>query len=505
MVLKNILWKPAILSIAFFSLIACDNDFKEVGAGIVDSGNFEALLYDQVALSSTNKELEKVQTNRLSSYALGVYNDGAFGVTTADIVAQFALSQTNPSFGENPVLDSVVLNLPYFSSVEDETSENPKYVLDSVYGDQPFKLSVYQSGYALRDYDPSNDYDPQAYYSDDVDKIEQNIVGGPLVVKEDFRPSARRIVVQDLSGDEDASPKYQSPAIHFKLPKEFFKNLIFKKQGEAELSSHESFLDYFRGLYFKVESPQGQGSYSLLNFGSEDAGITMYYHNEEKGDDGKKVKRYHSFKLNAVNRMINLMHRSGGNMSFQNDRLYVKGGVGVLSYIDLFRDPEQLDSLRHAGWLINEANLKLYVDQKKLASGYEFPQRIFVYDYKNGRVLKDYTNSTDIKDNDILESRVTHLGKLSEDDDGNLFYKIRLTDYIDEVLNKGATNTRLGIVVSQNVNEDSFVNAVTQDGQVVRIPRSAVVTRNGAVFFGEKGSSDKALKLEIYYTKSTSN
>src|SRR5699024_3366180 len=113
----------------------------------------------------------------------------------------------------------------------------------------------------------------------------------------------------------------------------------------------------------------------------------------------------------------------------------------------------------------------------KLPADYDLPQRIFVFDVENGRVLKDYTNAQDIKENDILNSRITHLGRLTEDDDGNMFYRIRLTQYVDDILNHGANNTRLGIVVSQNVNEESFVNAELEDGRLIKIPRSSVVAR----------------------------
>src|SRR5699024_1983967 len=108
MKLKNIVGKMAILTIAFFSLQACDNDYKEVGADIVGSGNFEARQYDRVAFSAKGEKMVKVQTNLLSSYAIGVHKDAYFGDTKASLVTQFSLSQSDPDFDDNPVLDSVV-------------------------------------------------------------------------------------------------------------------------------------------------------------------------------------------------------------------------------------------------------------------------------------------------------------------------------------------------------------------------------------------------------------
>ncbi len=502
MKLKNIVGKMAILTIAFFSLQACDNDYKEVGADIVGSGNFEARQYDRVAFSAKGEKMVKVQTNLLSSYAIGVHKDAYFGDTKASLVTQFSLSQSDPDFDDNPVLDSVVLNIPFFSTAKSEEDDNQTFSLDSIYGNEPIQLSIYRSGYFLRDFDPLNEFNVQAYYSNDRQKFEDNIVGEPLVVGQTVKPSDKAIVLKNLSTDSVAEPERLSPAIRIQLPVDVFDKLILQKEGEPELSNNDNFQNYFRGLYLDVDGAEGEGFYGLLNFNSEEAGITLYYHNAPE-DDEEEVKQYGRFKLNMGHQIINLFEEGGQGQLNKNSNsdLIVKGGVGSVGLIDLFQDPEQLDSLRHANWLVNEANLKLYVDKDKLPADYDLPQRIFVFDVENGRVLKDYTNAQDIKENDILNSRITHLGRLTEDDDGNMFYRIRLTQYVDDILNHGANNTRLGIVVSQNVNEESFVNAELEDGRLIKIPRSSVVARNGVLFLGANDASDQALKFEIFYTE----
>lgn len=500
--IKKLVEKLAILTIAFFSLLACDDDFKEVGTSIVDSGNFEALHYDHVALSSTSKKLTKVQTNLLSSYALGVYKDPHFGTTKADLITQFSLSQSSPTFYENSVLDSVVLNIPFFSTVKDQDDDQHTYSLDSLYGDEPIKLSIYRSGYFLRNFDPLNEFDVQAYYSNDVEKFEDNIVGDPLVVGKTVTPSDKEIVVKGVPGGEDsiAEPDRLTPALRVKLPVDVFDELILQKEGSSELSNNDNFQNYFRGLYIKVDGAQGDGFYGLLNVDSEEAGITLFYHNAPE-NEGDKVKEYGRYKLNMGSQVVNLFEGGQDGLDGGEEDLVVKGGAGSVALIDLFKDPEQLDSLRNVDWLVNEASLKLYVDQDKLPADYDLPERIFVFDASRGKVLKDYTNAEDVQENDILNSRTTHLGRLKKDDDGNLFYRIRLTQYIDDILNQEAANTRLGIAVSQNVNEESFINAELESGEMIKIPRSEAVARNGVVFFGDKNTSEKALKLEIFYTE----
>ena len=60
-----------------------------------------------------------MQTNNLSSNLLGVYNDPLFGTTTANLVTQvnLATGSQGRTYGVNIRLDSIVLTIPYFSSI----------------------------------------------------------------------------------------------------------------------------------------------------------------------------------------------------------------------------------------------------------------------------------------------------------------------------------------------------------------------------------------------------
>lgn len=502
--------KMAILTIAFFSFIACDDDFKEIGGDLVGNNNFDALRYKNTSLSAHSKKIKRIQSNDLSSYALGVYNDEKYGTTSANILAQIKLASTNPEFGDNPVLDSVVLEVPYFSTVVEQDPVKKTYELDSVFGEDPVKLSLYRSNYFLRQYDPNEDYKDQAYYSDDIGKIEENMDNTPIYTTT-FMPSKEEIVLSDGSdeeGEEDAEEVEDttrlSPRLRLKLPKEYFQELILDREGEDALLSNENFQDFFRGLYFKSEQMGDSGVFSLLDFDSEDAGITLYFRSEkEKEEDDDKTKyNYSLFNLEFDGQMVNVFDNDVEELPTDEENLYVKGGQGAMTVIDLFTDDDQLDSLRNTDWLINEANLKLYVNEEDLPVGYDHPQRLFIYDVKNKRVLIDYEMSASVREDDVLNSRTTHLGRLSKDDEGNHYYKMRVTNYVNDIINKDATNTRLGLVVSQNVNDDEMVRSVMKDSsKVSRLPRSSVLSRNGTVFYGPKAFSDKALKLEIHYTK----
>ena len=103
-----------------------------------------------------------------------------------------------------------------------------------------------------------------------------------------------------------------------------------------------------------------------------------------------------------------------------------------MAVIDLFTNEVQLDSIREQGWLVNEANLKFYVDES-VPNNQKQPLRLFIYDINNNSVVSDYTFDASTNENNPLVSRLIHLGPLSEDDNGNRFYKIRVTGLVNNI------------------------------------------------------------------------
>jgi hypothetical protein len=68
----------------------------------------------------------------------------------ANFATQIVLESANPTIGINPVIESVVLTVPYFSTlVSTDANGDGTYKLDSIQGpsDAKIMLSVYRSGY----------------------------------------------------------------------------------------------------------------------------------------------------------------------------------------------------------------------------------------------------------------------------------------------------------------------------------------------------------------------
>ena len=188
--------------------------------------------------------------------------------------------------------------------------------------------------------------------------------------------------------------------------------------------------------------------------------------------------------------------------------VYLKGGEGVMAEIELFKNNDGIDVLeeiRAKQWLVNEANLSMYIDKEMLSlnGGIIEPSRLYLYDIENKAPVLDYfiDNSTGPKES---ENKVIHGGliELDEDDKG-LMYKIRISEHIKNIIRKDSTNVRLGLVVSSDISS-SMNTEVEKSDLMTFIPSSSVINPLGTVLIGPSPSAEnysKRMRLNLYYTE----
>ncbi|HSM63186.1 MAG TPA: DUF4270 family protein, partial [Gillisia sp.] len=183
--------------------------------------------------------------------------------------------------------------------------------------------------------------------------------------------------------------------------------------------------------------------------------------------------------------------------------LFLEGGEGVMSVINLFEDEAELAELRANNWLINEANLTFFVDQERVQGGSSEPERIYLYNLNTNEQLFDYLIDPSLNEASPLNSVISHSSRLKRDENGDgVSYKIRITEHVKNVLNKDSTNVRLGLVVTQNINliRNSALKS-TVDG-IDRVPRTSVIAPKGTVLHGNLSPNvEKRLQFNIYYTE----
>lgn len=399
---KSFLKIVAVVTIAF-AIISCDKDFNSIGSDLVDDAHFDLESIDDVPLLAFSKRTGAVQANNLPINALGVYNNPKFGKTTANFVSQLELVAPRADYGTDIDIesnDSVYLYVPYYSTKEVVDNENV-YTLDSIYGDveSTINLKIYENKYYIRDFEPNpnpNDVGSysQKYYSDDKNLVESNLTGFQLnnssntEENSQFKFKKDEFIIYktdgngnflDASGAVTTDPAEKVvkeklvPGMWINLDKDFFKNKILLANPN-NLINNSLFKDYFRGLYFKVEENSGQaGVLAKLDFSK--GYITVQYHSTIATVNAKR-----SVKIKLGGNRINFFDNNIAGSEFEtginnsneligDERLYLKGGDGAISYIELFGDDadangvaDKLEEIRANNWLINDAYLTFYVD-----------------------------------------------------------------------------------------------------------------------------------------------
>lgn len=500
---------PAIfILLMLITLASCHEDLSTIGSEIIGDEIPSGILDDSYSIKAYNRKTSGVQTNNLSSYRLGIYEDPTFGNSTSNFLTQLLLGSNNPNFGEEATVDSVFVYIPFYSR-EIPRDTTMTYLLDSIYGNDPINIKVFESKYYLRDYDPQSNFEkPQPYYSHQGPEFE-NFLGEELGQIEGFKPSAKGFVINEGKDNEELL----QPGLRFALSKEFFQERIIDKQGSAELRNNNNFRNYFRGLYFKVEAAE-KGN--LFLFDASKAEVSVYYTYLNDQDEERQRRLKLSFGGVSVNTFENdLLPNhiqeaiSNPNISHGDENLYLRGGEGFMAVVELFGEdldnngiPDQLELLRSKKWLINEANLIFYVNQELLQDGANEPERIFVYNLRTNKVLMDYLVDPT---NGLLplDAFNQHLGRLKRGSDKNgVYYKIRLTNHISNLINKDSINAPLGIVISQNVADQNFKNLESPQEPVKKIPAGDVISPKGTILHGNNSENqEKKLKLQIYYTE----
>ncbi|WP_125718188.1 DUF4270 domain-containing protein [Flavobacterium ustbae] len=543
--------KKTLLAVIAVFLYSCDKDFNAIGEGLVGDDHFglESEKYDVLAY---NQEVTPIQSNVMTPNALGIFDSPNFGTTTANFVTQLTLDTYAPTIGESPVIESVELEIPYYSHQTAVDNEgNTTYELDSIYGDKngKLKLSIYESKIQMRNsYFSGGSQIPQFYYTDQNTDFFNNadktllLNNGGVLENEQFFFDAKEIVIKTTDPDtKNETVERKTPRMRLQLNKEFFQRKILKADA-SKLSTQDLFQEYFRGLYFNVEkSGSNPTNMALINFSEGTITIKYKAKTESKTDTDTTTEDKQivlnlagpstaSFLSDARNADYTSAITTNVNKKDGDERLYLKGGQGSLAVIKLFDQtdvlsynaqgepvngangvPDQLDLMRSnatvKNWKVNEANLVFYIDTEKMKGTKKEPNRVYLYNLTNNTVIADY--STDVT------SAYGGLISLDSDKRGKS-YKIRITSHIRNLLKDAtAKNVDLGLVVSQSPTVLAFnalKNRIQTNTNPIEYfsaaPRTSVMSPLGTVLFGgkkggtpESDQEKKRLKLEVYYTK----
>lgn len=514
-----------VASVVF--LYSCDKDFNVIGDDLIGENNFDLATYTSNVVAY-NQQVTPIQSNNLTSNQLGIYVNPAFGTTVASFATQLSLATVNPTIGADPVIQSVELEIPYYSRSTKLNDDGSRvYQLDSIYGpaNGKMKLSVYQSGYYMADLDPNGNFvNPQLYFTDQNSTFDAAKVGTRLNNDGDinqndaffFNPAEIKETIKDDAGKETVTRR--APAMKLLLDEAIFQDKILKAPA-GKLTTNDVFKDYFRGLYFKVESNGEVGSLANIDF--RRGKITIKYKAKtEITTDPVETTEDKTLVLNLTGNTVNLLQQVNVDPTFNtaittpkatgDEKLYLKGGEGSMAIVELFA-PGELAEIRSKGWLVNEANLIFNIDSDAMKNSSE-PNRIYLYDFNNNRPIVDYYNDgTPSATADAKKIKQVFSGILNVDPvtKRGSTYKIRITNHVRNLIKYAdSTNVKLGVAVTEDItvitsNKLKNINIKTVKGDpFTKAPRASVMNPLGTILYGGNTPDEsKRLKLQIYYTK----
>ena len=401
-----------------------------------------------------------------------------------------------------------------------------KVDLDSIYGNReaPFNFKVERSTYFLRDLDPDTGFlESQEYYSTQEfspDFVSDILFDGQVTISDE-----ETLIFPEDDPDTEADeslnlPERIQPGIQVALDPAFFQQNILDKEGQTELQSQANFSDFLRGLHLSVSSIS-DGILLILDI--TDATITIAYDYDTQ-EDNEIVKEEAEYQLtlitgessfatvngNAVNTMINAPFPSEITNDLDTnenaDRIYLKGGSGSYAEIQLFEEnngEDILNEIKEKNWIVNEANLIFYVDRETLdmAGIINEPPTLYLFNKETNFPIYDLSVASDPDIRNRIN--INYGGSLEKENNKGVRYKLKITNYINDIIIRDSTNVTLGLSVSADLVIFATKNAVL-DMTEEDLPVTATITPLSTVLFGNNvpvEEEDMKLKLEIFYTE----
>ncbi len=380
-----------------------------------DPINLQHLDTDAVVFN-TVLESPPLQTSGVSTGVLGSMNDAQVGKTFAGFYAQCLLSNSGAYFDSTPVVDSVVLYLPYLN----DTSKYGKC-------QKPVDIIVYEVSQYM---DPT-----LVYYNNNAFSVYGQAIG------------RLNNYVPDLIDSSIVRGYVLRPQISIKLSSAFAQKLLHT--DSASLSSSTNFINYMKGIYVTTNTAKVGDGISYIDLQS--CKISMFYHNsyEDTLQFDFPVTSYSATVNHFDHQFSGLVQTALSSPATGGDKVgYIQAGNATKLRL---RIPNLLPSIKPIMPIaITKAELILPVDISDTID-YPLPQTVTFYrldDTMGVQVLSSYNNAG--------------VGTLSTrfDNSGNnpyYCYVFSLTEFLQRILNGYYNNNGFFVEYSYTVKADRAI------------------------------------------------
>lgn len=439
--------KNSIKALIFGALailsLSCSKTTESIGDGLLsENDQFEARYIDTLDIICHSETIDSMATKGLNSFLLGSLMDPVMGLTNANIFTQLHLSSTNQNYGDDHVIDSVVLQLS----------------LDGYYGDTTTLQTIHV--YALTDSLCSTE---KYYQFSDVNADVIDLANGYQ-----FRPHPQTRLIQ-VGNDTINHPVIRIPLSN-----------TLGEQLAANTAAHvssESFKQFFYGLKISCESVNQDGAICYITPTSNNiTQLQVYYHETPTATNQMRYYYYitsedsyfnqylHDYSLGSpefVDQVVN------GNTALGQEKLYLQSTGGIRTVISLPGFKAWADSLidENSYLIINEA--KLIIPSLLSDTGVLTPPTSLALTNVND-------NGTTSLLPDYLEGSTYYGGNYSSLSRNVIF---RISEYLQEFIRSDRSHPRI------------YVNII-----------GAAFNAQRWVVAGPEANQDHKLKCEIKYS-----
>jgi len=456
------------IAVTFASLTACDKS-SSIGLNVQPQNDLlQVGFQDSTRIVTKSMKEDSLRTDQgLISNGLailGKYVDPIFGEADASIYSQIRLLTDQPTFGTDPICDSVVLSLSYYGTYYGETS-----------GRRPVKQTI--SVYQLEDQITST----VLFYSDST-TVANAIVPIPynpndLANHKTFVPDLTDSVLAE--GTHLHPNNKVAPQLRVQLQKQFGQTIL-NLQGSPYLTDNSYFYPFMKGLYITAKNTTGlnEGEGRINSFALQSSKVKIYYHHAFPLDTAS-----FTLSMTDVAHFMTFNHDYAGASADLNQQLadpdtalyphysstYIQAMAGVKTKVKF---PNLLNFAKPHPVAVNKAELVVHVDQPSLifsGNNYAPPANLILFGINDDGSLYLLP--------DMIQIPYYYNGAY---DDVNHEYRLNISRYIQQVLTGKLHN----------------------NGLYLTLPHvSGATTANRAVIGGGVQGSTNQMKLEITFTK----
>lgn len=328
-------------SLIFLSFTGCKNNAQIDLNMIPDDDNFKFYVDSASMVTASTLRQDSVASRNGTTSLLGCMNDPVFGQSTAGLLTQIRLTSNEVTFGVNPQIDSVILELKYQGSYGDTTTLQ-----------------------TVRIYELTKDlYYDSVYYS--------NMDAGGFYDKTS--------PVADFSFLPEPNLK---DSLLIRLSDELGTKLL--NADTSFLSNNDVWLTFFKGLYLEAQPVYQGGAIVYFDFTGGESMLTLYFHN-----DVADSLRY-DLAINTNAAWVNLFSHDYAGAVLKDqindsvtpyDKVYLQSMAGLRSHLklDLSRIIDSIFTQTTHNITVNKADLIIPLAEDPTVGSFASPGGLWVF------------------------------------------------------------------------------------------------------------------------------